>query len=134
MSNATTISITFPRNITASALAASRTEKVYLWIDWETGKVDFSSKHQSEWGNTTFHEYHGHSTRFEVSGDKVRALRAWFKENVAPLVAEVVAGYRSEWNGSNNVARFSEDAQVSLQRIRDLFELRRERLLEDRVI
>lgn len=126
MNTATAIKIAFPVGVKAADLTAKHNEKSYLWIDWETGKVNFHTKHQSEWGNITFHQYHGHSSQFEVSGDSVRSLRAWFNESIAPLVAEVVAGYSSEWDGSNNKARFTEDAYAALEEIRCRFETRRE--------
>jgi hypothetical protein len=120
----------FPAGITAADLAVNpRVNRVYVTIDWPTGRINVIGKHESEWGTTTFYRAHGHEGIFRISHlDKVRSLRAFVNEEIAPLAERVVAGYERHWDGNNHVARFTEDAQIALRRIADLFEIRRENL------
>lgn len=116
--------------ISAAELAVNpRTHRVYVGIDWATGKMWLAEKHQSEWGTMTFSQLHGHDALFAIAnGDKARALRDFLATEIAPLVERVVAGYERHWNGSNHVARLSDDADVASQRIGDLFDIRAERI------
>lgn len=128
--NATATKITFPAGITAADLAVNpRTERVYVTIDWETGRVDVIGKHQSEWGTITFRQFHGHQAYFALAAtEKIRDLRRWFAAEIVPLAERVVAGYERRWNGDNHVARFTADAAAARQRIGNLFDLRHESL------
>jgi hypothetical protein len=41
-------------------------------------------------------------------------------EELRPLADRVIAGYESEWDGNNHVARFDEDAQEAIEEIGEL--------------
>ncbi len=71
----------------------------------------------------TFHQAHGHELEFTLHGNINAAYFAdWFNETAKPIVDRIVAGYESEWNGSNNVAVLTEDAEEAKTELSELFE------------
>ena len=90
----------------------------YIELDCESGVL--SASYNSEIGNAIpFSVYHGHDQRFGIPallGDAANALMS----EIEPIAQRVVDGYTSEWDGNNNVARFTDDAKTAIEEIRAL--------------
>ncbi len=87
----------------------------YVWLNCKTSKLGAS--HDSEIGNAVpFAVHHGHTRRFTIPALKAAPANELLEE-IAPLAARVVAGYSSEWDGSNHVADFDDDAEAAIDEI-----------------
>lgn len=92
----------------------------YVWLNCKTSKLGAS--HDAEIGNAVpFAVHHGHTQRWSIPALKADAANALLEE-IAPLAARVVAGYSSEWDGSNHVANFNADAEAAREEIEALCE------------
>lgn len=92
----------------------------YVWLNCKTSKIGAS--HNAEIGNAVpFAVHHGHTQRWSIPVLKAAPANALLDE-IAPLAARVVAGYSSEWDGSNHVAEFDEDAEEARDEIKILCE------------
>lgn len=56
--------------------------------------------------------YHGHIRRYPIHTQSVTLANKLMRQ-ILPLAERVWEGYESAWNGSNHVARFTEDAQFA---------------------
>ena len=79
-------------------------------LDCESGEL--WADYNGEIGNgMPLRQWHGHLQVWRVSpyasGSQLNTLMA----DLRPAMQRIVNGYTSEWNGSNHVARFSEDAE-----------------------
>ena len=73
----------------------------------------------SEIGNAIpFMVYHGHVQRYSIPSLTADAANALMQE-LLPLAERVVDGYKSVWNGNNNVARLTDDASEANDAIDD---------------
>lgn len=91
----------------------------YIWLDCETSQLGAS--HDAETGNAIpFAVYYGHTQRWSIPALKADAANALLEE-IAPLAARVIAGYSSEWDGSN-FADFDADAEAARDEITALCE------------
>ena len=73
----------------------------------------------SEIGNAIpFTVYHGHVQRYSIPSLTADAANALMQE-LLPLAERVVDGYKSVWNGNNNVARLTDDASEANDAIDD---------------
>jgi len=96
----------------------TKPQDCYVWIDCESERM--GAAHNTEIGNAVpVRVYNGHQQRFAIPALKADAANALLDE-IAPLAARVVAGYSSEWDGSNEVAEFNEDADAALDAIESL--------------
>ena len=91
--------------------------RLYLRADWSDGSLDFVERRRGDVVSAA--EWYGHLEAFSVPVQGV-TVRDWglLQAALAPLVARVMAGYESVWNGSNRVARFSGDAETAREEIR----------------
>ena len=90
----------------------------HVLLDCRSGKL--RAEYNPEIGNAcTGDEYFGHTQAWPIpclrerAGDAVRAGRE-------PLADRVVGGYGSEWDGSNHLAVFTDDAQEAIEAIEAL--------------
>lgn len=98
----------------------SSPQDCYVWLNCETSKL--GATHNAEIGNAVpVAVHHGHTQRWSIPTLKADAANALLEE-IAPLAARVVAGYSSEWDGSNHVADFDADAEAAREEIDTLCE------------
>lgn len=92
----------------------------YVELDVRNGHL--TASYNGEIGNARPAEvYHGHVQRWSIPVLKSNAVNALL-EQIRPFAERVCAGYESEWNGSNNAARYNYDAMDSMIEIRSLCE------------
>lgn len=92
----------------------------YVSLDCASGRL--SAGHNPEIGNAvTAREYHGHIQAWSIPAMREEPANELLEE-IAPIAERVVAGYTSEWDGSNRVAAFDEDAQAAIGEIAALCE------------
>jgi hypothetical protein len=73
-----------------------------------------------EIGNAhSFDEHYGHTQIWGVVL-KTTSLMNELLDEITPLAQRAIDGYDSKWNGNNNVAAFSDDAQEALGEIEQL--------------
>lgn len=106
---------------------------LYLKYDGQTGAQDchieldcskrtLEAESNPEIGNAVPERvWHGHIQRFGIPALRATAANELMHE-IAPLAARVCDGYEEHWDGSNNVARFDDDAEAALEEIRSLCE------------
>lgn len=96
----------------------SQPQGAYVELDCETGAL--SADWNGEIGNAVpARVWHGHTRRWTIPALKARAANALLDE-IEPLAQRVCDGYSSEWDGSNHVARFDDDAAAALEEIHAL--------------
>jgi hypothetical protein len=61
--------------------------------------------------------WHGHIQWFEVTPYIRRDDLISLLEEVKPYAECIIAGYESQWDGNNHVAKFSEDAELAMQEL-----------------
>lgn len=61
--------------------------------------------------------YHRHVLRFRVRNDLTCKRVNELLKQIAPLAERVVDGYTSEWDGSNMVGQFTDDADIACETI-----------------
>ena len=84
-------------------------------LDCRSGKL--RAEYNPEIGNAIpAAEYHGHVQTWSIPCLRESAANALLSE-IAPLASRVVAGYSSEWDGSNRAALFTDDAQEAIEEI-----------------
>lgn len=95
--------------------------RLYLRADWSDGALDFVERRAGE--GVPAREWHGHLEAFAMPVQGV-TVRDWglLQEALQPLVARVMAGYESEWSGSDHVARFAVDADAAREEMRETLE------------
>lgn len=91
-----------------------------VFLDCRSGKL--SAGYNPEIGNAvSVAEYHGHIQSWSIPCLRETPANALL-EQIGPLAKRVAAGYRSEWDGSNHVAAFDEDALEAIDEIAGLCE------------
>ncbi|MBU1248823.1 MAG: hypothetical protein KKB70_08995 [Proteobacteria bacterium] len=80
---------------------------IYLVLDWGKGEISVESKNYDICG-TTFYEWHGHMSTYKLPFivDATR-LHDFVDEHILPIANRLHDAYESEWDGGNNVARFT---------------------------
>lgn len=92
----------------------------FVELDCESGKL--TARYNPEIGNAVpAHVWHGHTQRWPIPALRLEAA-AKLLLDIGPLASRVVAGYLSEWDGSNHVAAFSNAAQDAMGEILSLCE------------
>lgn len=98
---------------TLAELVGLPTWRLVLLCDWGAHTMAFDSRLASD-NAVPMDEWHGHAQAFDVpimnKADAVQLIA-----ELTPLVGRVCDGYRSEWNGSNHVARFTDGALEALE-------------------
>lgn len=96
----------------------NRPQSCFVELDCRDGRL--SAEADPEIGNASpVDVHHGHRQRWTIPALKAQAANALLAE-IAPLADRVCAGYSSEWNGSNHVARFTADAAETIEEIASL--------------
>jgi len=96
------------------------TENIYLVLDPEDRRVSVITLHAAARDGTPMDVHHHRKLRFRVPDDAdATALQEWI-ESHAGLIQEIFDGYSSEWDGSNMVGRYDENAQVAKGRLQAL--------------
>jgi hypothetical protein len=96
---------------------SGQTQRQGCYIELDCPNKTLSAHYNSEIGNAIpFSVYHGHDQWFGINlmrGSTADALM----EEILPLAQRVVDGYDSVWNGSNHIAKFTDDAQNAIDEI-----------------
>jgi hypothetical protein len=87
-----------------------------LSCDFGRREIGFDRRHEVDQHTTTAREWHGHARSWRVP-IMVKADAQMVVDRVRGLMTRVCAGYSSEWDGSNHVARFTDAAQETLDEI-----------------
>lgn len=117
MSNATEITVV---TVTGNELfrhyrGQTSAQPCHVTLDCRSSKL--GAEYNPEIGNAVPGAvYHGHVQAWSIPCLRESAANALLEE-IEPLAARVVAGYSSEWNGSNHVASFDDDAQEAIEAI-----------------
>jgi hypothetical protein len=92
-------------------------QKIWLIIDFGNRTIDTDTDYKDS-SYTNFYEAYGHAHRFPLplNVDAVE-LRSWIDEDILPLAQKVADGYESVWDGSNQIAEFSDEAAEALEQI-----------------
>lgn len=92
----------------------------HVELDCESGEL--TADYDTEIGNAVpMRVWHGHTQRWGIPALRGEACNELL-EQLAPLAQRVCDGYRSEWDGSNHVARFDADAEAAREEIARLCE------------
>ena len=91
-------------------------QPAYVEIDCQAARIR-AGYNPDIGGAVPFDVWHGHLQRCPISPDLTAAEINDLMARIAPLAARVVVDYRSIWNGSNHVARFSDDASEAIDEI-----------------
>ena len=87
------------------------------FVELDCGSGILRAAYNCEIGNAVpFSVWHGHDRRYCIPCLTADAANSLLEE-LAPLAQRVVDGYTSEWDGSNHVARFTEDARLAEEEI-----------------
>jgi len=90
-----------------------QTNQQDCYISLDLSNETLTAESNPEIGNAVpMSNYHGHERRYSIPCLTAAAANDLLDE-IAPLAERVIAGYESAWNGSNHVARLSEDAQAA---------------------
>jgi hypothetical protein len=90
------------------------------YVELDCKNETLSALYNAEIGNAIpFSVYHGHDQRFAIPLLTVDAANRLMDE-IKPLAERVVGGYKSEWNGNNHVAVFTDDAQAAIEEITEI--------------
>lgn len=90
----------------------------YVELDCE-GETLCAEVNGSIGPGTPFSVWHGRSIRWAIPALTESAAEGLLLDLI-PLADRICAGYSCEWDGSNNVGRYSEDARDAAEAIRDL--------------
>lgn len=92
---------------------------VFDFADSTCGTYD---RHQSH-NSVSFYEYHGHAASY-ILPTNVDAIKfaAWIAEDIMPILNRIQAGYSSEYDGNNTVAKFTDDAREAKEELGDIFD------------
>ena len=78
-------------------------------------------RHQSDNG-TSFYNYLGHAVSYTLPENAdASAFDAWVKEDVRPVLLRIKRGYKSKYNGNNEVAVFTGRAAEAKEALASLF-------------
>lgn len=98
-------------------------QRCYVELDARTGELGAESN--PEIGNAyPFDVHHGHRIRWSIPALKAPVANVLLEE-IAPIADRIVAGYERVWDGSNNVARYTDDARAAEEEIGRLCEATR---------
>lgn len=98
----------------------SQPQRAYVEIDYSDGVILCS--YNAEIGNAIpFDVHHGHRERWTIPA-LLPAAANELMADIAPLAERACAGYSSEWDGHNHVAKFSDDAESARDAIGSLVE------------
>lgn len=93
---------------------------IYIELDCQNGNL--SVDYNAEIGYCVpFSVYHGHDQRFGIPLLTTEAFKNLLDE-IKPFAEIVLSGYDSEWNGSNFIATFTDEANEALEEIKSLCE------------
>lgn len=96
------------------------TENIYLVLDPEDRRVSVITLHAAARDGTPMDVYHNRKIRLRLP-DSTNASRLleWGRSK-RDLIQTVFDGYSSEWDGSNVVGKYDDDATVALNRLQAL--------------
>ncbi|KZZ37313.1 MULTISPECIES: hypothetical protein [unclassified Oleiphilus] len=87
-----------------------------LNIDWDDGRIYLPSEyHESDHRSCPWNELYGHSSSFVLPGIVLKKEYEALREEIAPIVDRVVAGYSN--NGTQVKASFTDDANEALEEL-----------------
>lgn len=87
-------------------------QPAYIELDCEDATL--SAGTNSEIGSAVpLKVFHGQVQRFNIAPNLSSEAINSLLEEVKPLAERIIDGYRSHWNGNNEVARFSDDAHAA---------------------
>lgn len=109
-----------------TANKGTRSWKVVLRINWETGKVDVRRVHQSE--GTSIRTYRRFDSEYVLSPKMTNREIRDLVDRLAGDIQTVVAGWSRDLDscGANVVGRFTEDAQWTRLDIADRIDIANE--------
>ena len=96
-------------------------QSAYIELDLQNKTL--AAYYNSEIGNAVpFSVWHGHDRRYWVPSDASAHDLNTLMAEIAPVASRLYDGYESEWNGSNHVARLTEDAEEAELEIEAIIE------------
>ena len=91
------------------------------YVELDCGKCVLLASWNAEISNAIpMDVWHGHSIRFTVSHDLTTTEINDLLDEISHLARHVIAGYTSEWDGSNHKAHYTDDAETVLDEIHEL--------------
>ena len=92
------------------------------YIELDCANRTLSAYANSEIGNAVpMNTWNGHDRRYHIPCITADAANELMEE-IRPLAERVIAGYTSEWDGSNHRARFTTDAEQAEEEIERIIE------------
>jgi len=83
------------------------------YIELDCRNAQMSASYNAEIGNARpMSVYHGHDQRWQIPCLTASTANALLRE-LLPIAQRIVDGYDSRWDGNNNVAQFTDDAQAA---------------------
>lgn len=104
----------------------------YIELDCGAGSMTADYDHEIG-GGVPFSVFHGRTLRWRIPCLRAAAANA-LMDRLRPLAERVVAGYSTEWDGSNNVGRITGDAQDAHDEIYRICEDRMKAADEDELV
>lgn len=96
----------------------SQEQPIFIELDCKTGVL--RADWDAEIGNAVpASVWHGHDQRFYISIMKPSSVNELMQE-IKPLAEIVINGYESVWNDNNHVAKFTDEAEQAIDKIRDI--------------
>ena len=90
-------------------------------FDFDTMDHYVQECHESD-NSRSFYEVYGHACNYDLPMNTDASLfEDWLSENAQPLIVAINSGYTSEWNGNNQIARFTDDAKEAKGKLDTLF-------------
>ena len=99
-------------------------QPAYIELDCR-GEGEILADYNAEIGSgVPEYVWHHHAIRWRISAKTTRkSLKALFKDAAFLAVCHrILAGYESEWNGSNHVGKYCDDAQEAIMQAKILIE------------
>ncbi len=101
---------------TLAELVGNPHHHLEIVADFGEREIHYRAVHEADANSTPAREWHGHARSWIVP-IMTRSDAEAVVGHLRPLVAKACAGYTDEWDGSNQVARFTDDAREALDEI-----------------
>jgi hypothetical protein len=117
-----TLKVTYPesaKDLYHQYPGQTASQEVYAELDCEekTLRLDWNG----EIGNAVpFSVWHRRILRFSVPGALMSDAAKELLDRITPLAQTVIDGYSCEWDGSNHVGRYTDEAEEACDEIRDV--------------
>lgn len=94
---------------------AGMTTYTMFWLDCRDRTCGVSQEMHDN--STTSAIYHGHMLTCKIDGHPSESMARETIEQNTDLIARIVTGYESQWNGNNHIAIYTDDARAAWEEL-----------------